>query len=134
MCSGASARTKSSVARRLSTVWPGKPNLSRGEWFSIVYLNFADDPEGVSNSTPTLFGEPYIFAGWSGVVFAFFAYGLILAFVAKNGSTAGSATLVIELLLTRTFLEVSSLAGRFENNITLRTGPSHEMARSGSSK
>ena len=49
-----------------------------------------------------------------------------------SNSSSSSATLVIELLLTSTRRPCSSEAGRFENSTTLRTGPSQEIARSGS--
>ena len=41
---------------------------------------------------------------------------------------------LLELLLTMTLLDPSSAAGRREKSMTLRTGPSHEIARSGSSR
>ena len=43
-------------------------------------------------------------------------------------------TLVMELRLTSTRCPSSSGAGRLEKSITLRTGPSQEIARSGSSR
>ena len=49
-------------------------------------------------------------------------------------SSSSSATLVIELALTTTSRPPSSVAGTGEKSSTLRTGPSHEIARSGSSR
>src|SRR5678815_178782 len=49
-----------------------------------------------------------------------------------SNSSSTSATLVIELLLTMTRLPSSSSAAERENSMTLRTGPSQEIARSGS--
>ena len=55
-----------------------------------------------------------------------------VAFHTCANSISSKCTLVIELRLTRTLAPLSSVAGFVENNMTLRTGPSHEIARSGS--
>jgi len=52
--------------------------------------------------------------------------------VRRNEVRARSVTLVIELRLTSTRQPSSRSAGCFEKSRTLRTGPSQEMARSGS--
>src|SRR6476660_3872859 len=51
-----------------------------------------------------------------------------------SNKSSSNATLVIELRLTSTRRPWSSDAGRFENSTTLRTGPSLQIERSGSSR
>jgi hypothetical protein len=58
-------------------LWPDKPTLSRGVWFSSTFRGFAEDT--TSSSAMTIFSEGYLFYGWIGTVVAMVIAGVLLA-------------------------------------------------------
>jgi len=60
-------------------LWPDKPTLSRGVWFSSTFRGFKDDT--TSYSAMTIFSEGYLFYGWTGAVLAMVILGAALAVV-----------------------------------------------------
>lgn len=85
-------------------LWPDKPILSRGTWFSVHYM---DMPEETGSSTAmTLFGESYLFGGWLGTVVGLFGFGLLLAFLFRKTVERGRAPIYIALIPA--FIDVES--------------------------
>jgi hypothetical protein len=77
-------------------LWPEKPSLSRGQWFSANYL---DMPASVKSSTAvTLFGESYLFAGWPTAILGLALLGLVLAVYFKNTAAIGLVPLYISTI------------------------------------
>jgi hypothetical protein len=60
-------------------VWPEKPTLSRGVWFSATFRGFDEDT--TSYSAMTIFSEGYLYYGWAGTVLAMLIVGAALAAV-----------------------------------------------------
>ena len=60
-------------------LWPEKPTLSRGVWFSATFRGFDEDT--TSYSAMTIFSEGYLFYGWGGTVLAMVIVGMALAAV-----------------------------------------------------
>ena len=60
-------------------VWPNKPNLSIGTYFSIVYMGHPTDT--TTSSTPTIFGDLYVSAGWGAVFVGMIIWGVISAWL-----------------------------------------------------
>jgi hypothetical protein len=85
-------------------LWPDKPILSRGIWFSITYINMPATTN--SSSAMTIFGEPYIYAGPGATIAAMLAFGLLLAFLYHNTLNVGLMTVYISLIPT--FIDVDS--------------------------
>ncbi|NTU49860.1 MAG: hypothetical protein HGA87_03045 [Desulfobulbaceae bacterium] len=83
-------------------IWVDKPILSRGTWFSTTYLNLPQDT--VTSSVMSVFGEPYMFAGWIGTTVSLFSLGLLLAFVFVN--TINRGLVPVFLSLVPTFLDI----------------------------
>lgn len=63
-------------------LWPDKPTLSRGVWFSSTFRGLADDT--TSYSAMTIFSEGYLFFGWTGTVVAMMISGVLLAVVRRR--------------------------------------------------
>jgi hypothetical protein len=63
-------------------LWPDKPTLSRGVWFSSTFRGLADDT--TSYSAMTIFSEGYLFYGWTGTVVAMSIAGFLLALVRRR--------------------------------------------------
>lgn len=76
-------------------LWPSKPTLSTGVWFSKTYLNMPPDTE--SSSAMTIVGEGYIFAGWPGAIVASISLGLLLALLFHNTVSIGLAPIYLAL-------------------------------------
>jgi hypothetical protein len=76
-----------------SALWPGKPSLSRGQWFSVNYLDLSPDLQ--TSTALTLFGESYLYGGWPTLVIGLFVLGLVLAIVFMNTGGIGLAGLYI---------------------------------------
>jgi hypothetical protein len=57
-------------------VWPGKPEITRGTWFS-VYVGFARSEEGGYSLAQTATGELYLNFGLLGVLFGMWLIGAI---------------------------------------------------------
>jgi hypothetical protein len=83
-------------------LWRDKPILSRGVWFSIVYLNQPDFT--TSSAAITVFGEGYMFAGWIGTMLACLILGLLLAGIYRI--TAGVGLWAVYIALVPTFIDV----------------------------
>ncbi len=83
-------------------LWRDKPVLSRGNWFSIVYLNQPDFLK--SSAAITIFGEGYMYAGWIGTMLACLILGLLLAGTYRI--TAGVGLWAIYIALVPTFIDV----------------------------
>jgi hypothetical protein len=62
-------------------LWPDKPTLSRGVWFSSTFRGLEDDT--TSYSAMTIFSEGYLFYGWIGTVLAMMIAGAVLAVVRR---------------------------------------------------
>jgi hypothetical protein len=77
------------------SVWPDKPVLTTGVWFSVTYLDMPPDTD--SSSALTVFGESYMFAGWTGVFVAMSILGYLLAVVFRNTFSVGLPALLIAL-------------------------------------
>jgi hypothetical protein len=78
-------------------LWPGKPLLSRGNWFSINYLNQPDTTS--ASAAITIFGDGYIYSGWLGTILACFILGFLAAFLYRNLATTGLVPIFIILLI-----------------------------------
>jgi hypothetical protein len=77
-------------------LWPDKPSLTRGTWFSYAYLNI---PESVETSSAiTIFGEAYMYRGWVATVLVMLVLGVFLAALFQNTVGAGLAPLYISLI------------------------------------
>jgi hypothetical protein len=77
-------------------VWPDKPVLSLGNRFSVDYLGLPSDTR--SSSAMTMFGEPFMFAGWWGTIAAMFVLGLLMAWIYRNTASAGLTAILIALV------------------------------------
>ena len=89
-------------------LWPGKPIISRGVWFSITYL---EEPVETRNSSAmTIFGEGYLFAGWFGTVFASVMVGLGLALLYRNTVAVGLIPIYLGALPSLLDVEVEFTA------------------------
>ena len=60
-------------------LWPDKPSLSRGVWFSSAFRGLEADT--TSYSAMTIFSEGYLYYGWTGTVLAMLIAGTVLAVV-----------------------------------------------------
>jgi cytochrome c oxidase subunit IV len=60
-------------------LWPDKPSLSRGVWFSTTFRGL--DVDTTSYSAMTIFTEGYLFYGWTGTVLAMLIAGALLAVI-----------------------------------------------------
>ena len=85
-------------------LWPDKPVLSQGIWFSTTYMNMPLSTR--SSSAMTIFGQGYILAGWMGTATALFALGFLLAFIFQN--TAGVGAFALYLALVPTIIQVEA--------------------------
>lgn len=83
-------------------LWPDKPILSRGQWFSVTFRGL--DETTTSSSAMTLFGESYLFFGWTGVVIGMLIAGAALAVLARHLDRPGMA--VVYLALVPTILDI----------------------------
>ena len=83
-------------------IWPSKPDLNNGTWFTIHYFKI---PQPYASSAAiTVFGEGYMFAGKLGTVLVGVILGFLLAFLYRN--TASGGLLPILLALVPTFIDV----------------------------
>lgn len=58
-------------------LWPDKPSLSQGVFFSVEYLNAPSDTN--TSSAFTMYGDLYLAAGWTAVFVGMFALGIVCA-------------------------------------------------------
>ncbi len=84
------------------SLWPDKPELTKGVWFAINYLN--QPSSNTSSAAITVFGEGYMLAGWVGTVLACALLGLFLAFTYQK--TMQSGLLPVFLALAPTFMDI----------------------------
>ncbi len=83
-------------------LWPDKPILSRGQWFSVNFRGFEETM--LSSSAMTIFGESYLYFGWTGVVLGMLMTGAALAVLARQLDRPGMAA--VYLALVPTILEI----------------------------
>ena len=79
-------------------VWPDKPTLSRGIWFSVTFRGL--DEETTSASAMTIFSEGYLFYGWTGLVLSMLIVGAVLAVLRRSLDTPRLALAYLALLPT----------------------------------
>jgi hypothetical protein len=77
-------------------IWLEKPNLAKGDWFGITYLNQPSDQS--SSAAMTIFGESYMYSGWIGTIFACLILGILLSLLTKNTLDAGLSSVYIALI------------------------------------
>jgi hypothetical protein len=82
-------------------LWPDKPILSRGEWFSTNYRGLEEDS---TSSAMTMFGEGYLFYGWTGVCLGMMLVGGVLAVLYRAFNRV--SFLPVYLALLPTMLEI----------------------------
>jgi hypothetical protein len=83
-------------------LWPDKPTLSRGVWFSSTFRGL--DLDTTSYSAMTIFSEGYLFYGWPGTVLAMVIAGVLLAFVRRRLDNPG--LMMVYLALVPTILQI----------------------------
>jgi hypothetical protein len=83
-------------------LWPDKPSLSRGVWFSSTFRGLEEDT--TSYSAMTIFSEGYLFYGWTGTVVAMLIAGAVLAIVRRRLDTPRLA--LVYLALVPTILQI----------------------------
>jgi hypothetical protein len=82
--------------------WPDKPELSKGNWFAITYLN---EPSFTTSSAAiTVFGEGYMIAGWAGTLLVCVILGFLLGFIYQK--LAASGLIFVYLALVPTFMDI----------------------------
>jgi hypothetical protein len=85
-------------------LWPDKPVLAKGIWYSITYLNLPT--QTTTSAAITIFGEGYVFAGWIGMVLVALSTGLLLAFLYRW--TVSTGLIVIFIALIPKVLDIES--------------------------
>ena len=98
-------------------VWPDKPSLSRGVWFSVVFRGLPEDT--TSYSAMTIFSEGYLFYGWTGTVLAMLMVGIILAVVRR--CLDNSRLALVYLALAPTILQIEPEFSSYLITLTQRT-------------
>ena len=83
-------------------LWPDKPSLSRGVWFSSTFRGLPADT--TSYSAMTIFSEGYLFYGWTGTVLAMLIAGAVLAVVRRGLDTP--RLFVVYFALVPTILQI----------------------------
>lgn len=83
-------------------LWPDKPTLSRGVWFSSTFRGLQQDT--TSYSAMTIFSEGYLFYGWTGTVLAMVIVGGVLAVVRRRLDIP--RTVAVYLALVPTILQI----------------------------
>jgi hypothetical protein len=83
-------------------LWPDKPTLSRGVWFSSTFRGLPEDT--TSYSAMTIFSEGYLFYGWTGTVLAMLIAGALLAVVRRR--LDNPRLVLVYLALVPTILQI----------------------------
>jgi len=83
-------------------IWPDKPQLSRGVWFSSTFRGLRGDT--TSSSAMTIFSEGYLFYGWTGTAVAMLIAGVVLAVVRRLLDSPRLA--LVYLALVPTILQI----------------------------
>ena len=79
-------------------LWPDKPMLSRGVWFSANFRGLGQNT--TSYSAMTIFSEGYLFYGWIGAALAMVIAGVVLAVLRHRLDNPGLAPVYLALLPT----------------------------------
>jgi hypothetical protein len=98
-------------------LWPDKPVLSRGQWFSVNFRGLEETT--TSSSAMTLFGESYLFFGWTGVVLGSMMAGVALAVLARQLERPGMAA--VYLALVPTILEIEAELSSYFTSLVQRS-------------
>ena len=98
-------------------LWPDKPILSRGRWFSVQYRGLDDDT--TSSSAMTMFGEGFLFFGWTGVCVGMLIVGSVLAVLFRGLSPRGF--LPVYLALLPTILEIEPELSSYVTSLVQRS-------------
>ena len=98
-------------------LWPDKPVLSRGQWFSVTYRGLPEDT--ASSSAMTAFGEGYMFSGWIGVVIAMALAGLALGILHRQLDSR--SFLPVYLALLPTILEIEPELSSYLTSLVQRS-------------
>jgi hypothetical protein len=83
-------------------LWPDKPTLLRGLWFSATFRGL--DTDTTSYSAMTIFSEGYVFYGWTGVMLAMLMTGVALALMHRSLDTPRLK--IVYLALVPTILQI----------------------------
>jgi hypothetical protein len=83
-------------------LWPDKPSLSRGVWFSSTFRGLEENTS--SYSAMTIFSEGYLFYGWTGTVLAMLIAGAVLAVVRRR--LDNPRLVLVYLALVPTILQI----------------------------
>jgi hypothetical protein len=83
-------------------LWPDKPTLSRGVWFSSTFRGLEEDT--TSYSAMTIFSEGYLFYGWTGALVAMVITGAVLAVLRRRLDNSRLA--LVYLALVPTILQI----------------------------
>jgi len=98
-------------------LWPDKPTLSRGQWFSVNFRGLEETT--TSSSAMTLFGESYLFFGWTGVILGALMAGGALAVLARQLDRPGMAA--VYLALVPTILEIEPELSSYLTSLVQRS-------------
>ena len=98
-------------------LWPDKPSLSRGVWFSSAFRGLPEDT--TSYSAMTIFSEGYLFYGWTGTVLAMFMAGIVLAVVRR--CLDNSRLVLVYLALVPTILQIEPEFSSYLITLTQRS-------------
>jgi hypothetical protein len=98
-------------------LWPDKPILSRGRWFSVQYRGLDEDT--TSSSAMTMFGEGFLFFGWTGVCLGMAIAGAVLALLFRSLSRL--AFLPVYLALLPTILEIEPELSSYLTSLVQRS-------------
>jgi hypothetical protein len=60
-------------------LWPGKPILSTGVFFSVMYMQAPSDTN--TSNSPMMFGDLYVSAGWGAVILGMMLWGMLCAWL-----------------------------------------------------
>jgi hypothetical protein len=98
-------------------IWPDKPVLSRGRWFSANFRGLEEST--TSSSAMTLFGESYLFFGWTGLVIGMCIAGTALAGLHRFLDRPGTA--VVYLALVPMLLDIEPELSSYLTTIVQRS-------------
>jgi hypothetical protein len=98
-------------------IWPDKPSLSRGVWFSSTFRGLATDT--TSYSAMTIFSEGYLFYGWTGTVLAMLILGSVLALIRSRLDNPRLA--LVYLALVPTILQIEPEFSSYVITLVQRT-------------
>ena len=98
-------------------IWPDKPMLSRGVWFSSTFRGLEEDT--TSWSAMTIFSEGYLFFGWTGTVLAMLIAG---ACARRRSSPLNTPRLaLVYLALVPTILQIEPELSSYLTSLVQRS-------------